>query len=87
MRITMRQAAPADRTKGWIDVTAEPSRLFGNQGVAITVNDHYEVSLEQAESLRSQRAISEVLLGMVERDFDNSVERSFRICDAVVGGE
>lgn len=87
MRITMRQAAPGDRTKGWIDVTVEPSRLFGNQGVAITVNDHYEVSLEDAESLRSQRAISEVLLAMVEGGFDNSVERSFRICDAVVGGE
>jgi hypothetical protein len=87
MRITMRQAAPGDRTKGWIDVTAEPSRLFGNQGVAITVNDHYEVSQEEAESLRSQRAISEVLLAKVEDCFDNSVERSFRICDAVVGGE
>jgi len=86
MRITMRQAAPSDRPKGWIDVTVEPSGLFGNQGVAITVNDHYEVSLEEAESLRSQRAISEVLLAMVEGGFDNSVERSFRICDAVAGG-
>jgi hypothetical protein len=87
MRITMRQAAPGDRTKGWIDVTAEPSRLFGNQGVVITVNDHYEVSVEEAESLRSQRAISEDLLAKLEGGFDNSVERSFRICDAVVGGE
>jgi len=85
MRITMRQAAPSDRTKGWIDVTVEPSRLFGNQGVAITVNDHYEVSHEEAESLRSPRAISEVLLTKVEGGFDLSVERSFRICDAVVG--
>lgn len=87
MRITMRQAAPGDRSKGWIDVTAEPSRLFGNQGVAITVNDHYEVSLEEAESLRSQRAISEAILAMVEGVFDTSVERSFTICDAVVGGQ
>lgn len=87
MRITMRQAAPSDRSKGWIDVTVEPSRLFGNQGVAITVNDHYEVSPEEAGSLRSQRAISEVLLAIVEGRFDTSVERSFRICDAVVGGE
>lgn len=86
MRITMRQAAPGDRSKGWIDVTVEPSRLFGNQGVAITINDHYEVSVEEAESLRSPRAISEVLLSMVEGCFDNSVERSFRICDAVLGG-
>lgn len=86
MRITMRHAAPGDRTKGWIDVTVEPSRLFGNQGVAITVNDHYEVSVEESDSLRSPRAISEVLLAMVESGFDNSVERSFRICDAVIGG-
>jgi hypothetical protein len=87
MRITMRHAAPDDRGKGWIDVTVEPSRLFGNQGVAMTVNDHFEVSPEEATSLRSERAISDVLLDMVEIGFDTSVERAFKICQAVVGGE
>lgn len=87
MRITMRHAAPGDRTQGWIDVTAEPSRLYGNQGVAITVNDHYEMSPDEAGPLRSPRAISEVLLDRVGGGFDKSIERSFGICDAIVGGE
>ena len=47
MKLSMRHGLPADRSAGWIDATIEPSALLiKDQGVAITINDHYEMSPE-----------------------------------------
>lgn len=88
MKVQMRQARPPDRSAGWIDVTLEPSQLIpNNQGVAISLNDHYELSIERVAELRgSTRASSEELLGLLESNFDASVNRSFEICDGLIAG-
>ena len=87
MKLTMRQARPTDRSSGWIDATIEPSGLFHkDQGVAIMINDHYEMSDEDLQAMRrSERAASDELLTLLERNFEKSVERSFNICDDVFG--
>jgi hypothetical protein len=87
MKLTMRQARPPDRSGGWIDATVEPSGLFPkDQGVAIMINDHYEISDEDFKAMRrSERAVTDELLTLLERKFEISVERSFNICDDVFG--
>ena len=83
MRVTMRQARPPDRSTGWLDVTVEPStQIATEQGVAITLNDHYELSKEDLDRLRGNgRAVSEELLNTLASSFDLSVERSLGICE------
>jgi hypothetical protein len=86
MRVTMRQARPDERPAGWIDVTVEPSALIGgDQGVSITVNDHYEPAGDVNPEGTKRRAISEQFLSLLEENFDESVERSLRICDDILG--
>jgi hypothetical protein len=57
-------------------------------GVAISINDHYEL---QASSVvlrpPSDRAVSEELLALFEQNFDRSIERSFAVCDGLMSGE
>ena len=81
-RVTMRQAQPSDRSAGWLDVTVEPSALIANdRGVALSLNDHYELSIEDRERVKgSPRAVCEELLSLLEKNFDTSIERSYDIC-------
>jgi hypothetical protein len=86
MRATMRQASPPDRSAGWLDVTVEPSAALGQDvGVAVMTNDHYESSEEEQTALRrNARALSDLLLDQLGRNFETSVERSLEISRNIV---
>lgn len=86
MRVTMRQAVPADRSAGWLDVTIEPSLAIDNNlGVAVSTNDHYELSPEELEvASHTPRAISEKMLNLLASNFDTSIERSFQVSGILV---
>jgi len=87
IHLTMRHANVDDRESGWIDVKVEPSPLIPNsQGVAMFVNDHFAPAVS-ADASRVKRATSEELLSLLERIFDQSIERSFKILNSVVSGE
>lgn len=85
--VTLRDANPPDRSGGWIDVNVQPSPLVPNDlGVAVGINDHFELSAEEVDRFMAQdRAVSEHLLGMLEKSFDASLQRSFEIADSVMG--
>lgn len=87
MRVTMREARPNGRAAGFRDVTLEPSPMIpGSQGVAISINDHHVLAASEIQASMGPKGITELLLEMLAKEFDASVETSFKICDELTGG-
>ncbi len=77
--ITMKQVGIADRPKGYLQTTVQPSvKLPRPVGVYFQVNDHYEI--EDRENL----AGCEEILSLLEANFEHSIERAESIIDAVL---
>ena len=79
--ITMTQVNLEDRPHGGqLNVTVEPSTRIGEheRGIYVRVNDHYPV-----ENPESETATREVV-GMVEKNFEESIRRAERIIDHIM---
>ncbi len=77
--LTMSQLDPPGRAAGgWINVTVEPSNRIGDprSGVYVLVNDHYPIDETGPTTGRST--------GILEENFDASLERSGGIIDHVM---
>lgn len=83
----VRHGRPPDRTAGWIDVGVQAVSTTANPfGARISINDHYEVSVERQAILKSQRAVSDELLDLLEANFDRSNERSLQFLSNILDG-
>lgn len=87
--LVVRQGQPDEREGGWIDVRIEPSSRFQNDGVFISVNDHYQLTRgpKPDPSAVLSAEGTDTLLKRLEGAFDSSVERSERIAQSVLTGK
>lgn len=78
--LTMTQVDPEGRPKGGrINVKVEPSARIGDgrTGVYVNVNDHYALDTDRPEP-------AEAVIEMLEKHFDESVQRSSRLIDHIM---
>ena len=86
MRVTMRQALPADRQAGWFDVTIEPSAAIeNNQGVVVQTNDHYDVVATDVELTTSKQIeVTNSMTELLLTHFEQSIGRSIEVSDSLL---
>jgi len=76
----MSQIDPEGRPKGGqINVKVEPSAHIGDgkTGVFVNVNDHYAKGDDQPDG-------AEGVIGLLERNFETSIDRSNRLIDHIM---
>ena len=80
MNLTMREIKSSREIPGHIQVVIQPSsRISGLNGVFLQINDHHELP-----DMRDIQG-SDVMIGVLEENFDKSLERTDWILEQVLG--
>ena len=83
MSVTLREAQPDGRERGYIDAKVEPS-VRVPVGVYVFINDHYEFDVVDGHP---QSVATDKVLDALQSQFEPSVTRSVAIADGIIGGQ